>query len=65
MGWKALVTSSVLGTEHDEKQLAVQMDDRRRSKFKDYGMQHEINQRKSAVPYKDKKLCVALSIPLW
>lgn len=62
MGWKALVT--VRSTEHDEKQLVVKMDDRRHSKFKDYGMQHEINQRKSSVPYKDKKLCVALSIPL-
>lgn len=64
MGWKALVTSSVLGTEHDEKQLVVKMDDRMHSKFKDYGMQYEMNQRISSVPYKQKKLCVALSIPL-
>lgn len=64
MGWKALIASSVLSTEH-KKKLVVKMDDRKHSKFKDYEMQHKSSQRKPAVPYKDKKLCVTLSIPLW
>lgn len=41
MGWKALVTGSALNIEHGKKQLVVKMDDRRQSKFKDYGMQPE------------------------
>lgn len=40
MGWKALVASSVLGTEYGKKQLRVNMDDRRQSKFKLHGLQH-------------------------
>lgn len=41
MGWKALATGSALDIEHGKKQLVVKMDDRRQSKFKDYGMQPE------------------------
>lgn len=41
MGWKAQVTGSALNIEHGKKQLVVKMDDRRQSKFKDYGMQPE------------------------